>query len=1263
MKGNIIRAFIATGALASLCAASGCVADRPSRNGVFNENQYVRKDFLVRPGNGGTDPGWFLKTTVVSASTPNPLGPSQAQLWPGVEAQSYVNFSVTSDRLNMNNMIMLSADQTPTGSINAQGTRNQETIDSWPVTNVDLKYRVNLDGEKTNFYEENQELDWQLRQWVKLSFDKNDQSDLATYGALTNEFLSKCTDVSNVAATLHPGSFYVDEPNNYFQFAVDVTVPIVFNSLPSTSVSSDGTTVTNTTSYDTYCSSQFGYDGWLFQHLGRTNVSLTVMYSFMRASEDPATTYDGGPLAQKTYMPLVVPEHDNIQHKYGMLFERLPARDNNSGLLGSRQLAMRHDPKAPTITYYFAPGWPNQYKWIFGLPDKAGCTDACTFSGKIANGGIVEQTNALLAKAGATAKVVVKDYDADLADGQPPRAVGDVRYSFLRWMSDLDMGQGWLGVEQFYADPRSGQALSASINMADFGWQDYVLARMDYYEQSIGAFNFGANGSCVLGAAGEKICVPATCTVGQTMPLVPQEIQANHNGSSTLFQKMQQYLGRPVSTWGNLGPTDFIVQHDQNFYDAFNAVIPYQVFADPGANAYVIPEGGSANYGSTALQMAAGAQEAQFQDLMSKIDKGWAPFDPEQDLATGGQQSTAYLAQLQQLTLAHRDYQYISRFAHPNQLRDDLSMISLPGIFSKDARHCTSANHWETRDEYVKNLISGYYALIWWHEFGHSMGLDHNFMGSVDRANFPHYTDAAGDHIGLYSSSVMEYNDSFDRVFWAGSSANGGVKGQPGWAPYDQAAIAFIYSNNATTMNSLDAGKPTGEVGASVSGQSGMSLTSGKPVDKTTARWNDPLGYCPGTGTAPVANPATGGTCMPNQEIQFLWCSDSNTKYSPFCRTFDVGTTPSEIIANEIDAYEWEYLWRNFPQYHQYFSFAGYGNGPAQFFTEGRRFLSSWAYDWSQGELSDNFRRLNVNPPAGIPEATYYDDLSTQFNLDISTANQLYAATSQGIIQQSSGQRPFITKTDPFFGDTIQQGIAIDKNLSLQAFTALWQVDNYDQNQAAGAYLAPFSFGDPSYGAVAEAACLSMIGGQYNMFLYAIPLGVQQFAQATHSAYFQEYATGSRPEMKDWIGGYTFTRYPDFLDFFRRLAVQYNTVDATGKPLCGIDPSTGLPNDTVASCTYDPTIPAIPEDPEAGYHSDPFQQFIGPDYRRWIWVYLQDMNTWIVADRDRNVATYIMMYNYTTDIIYGQDDGNTGPAYAVELPLKYFLDYYKQAGN
>ena len=1248
MKGNLIRAFIVTGALASLCAGSGCVADRPSRNGVFNENQYVRKDFLIRPGSGGVDPGWFMKTTITATSVPNPFAGSQATLATGIEGSGYVNFVVTADKLLMNNMIEPTVDQTLTGSISAQGTRNQETVDSWPSTNVDLKYRVNLDGEKTNFYEENQELDWQQRQWVKVNFDKNDQSDFVIFGDTVNEFLGKCASSGDIAATLHTDSFYVDEPNDYWQFAVDITVPIAYNSLPSQTVSSDGT---SSSSQDTYCQTQFGAQGAMFARLGRQNVTFTVMYSFARAPADPSTTYDGQIFddpskAQSTYMPLVMPEKDNIQRKYGIFYDRIPALDVNTGLWASRQLAVRHDPQAKTTTYYFAPGYPQEYKNIFGNPDQAGCTDACTYSG--GGGGVIDQTNALFKAAGAKTKLVVKDFDADLQPGQPPRAVGDVRYSFLRWLSDLDIGQPWLAVTQFNVDPRSGQLISTSINMDDSNWRDRLVAQIDYYEQTIGAFNFAAPGSNG---------VPPTCNDGDTIPLLPATVQANHNGHSTLFQKMQQYLGKPVATWGNLGPTDFIVQHDANFFDAFFKLLPYQIFGDPAANPYIVPEGGSANYGSASTQMAAGEAEAQFQQMMGQIDHGIPPFDVGADSQPGGgQQASAFLSKLQQLTLAHRDYVYLKDFINPLRAEDDTSILSFPGIFQKDARHCVKQPGggfaWETRDQYVQSLIRSFYALTWWHEFGHSLGMTHNFMGSVDRNNFPHYKDSQGhDHIGAYESSLMDYNVNADRVFWAGTgnTALGGVPNGPGWAPYDQAAIAFIYANSATSMNSLDSGKATGVTGNSVSGQSGVAFDgSGTVVNAMNSRWVDPLGYCQGG--------MNGGTqpCNNGDEVEYLYCTNVNTKYTPFCQQFDFGTTPSEIIAAQIDSYEWQYLWRNFPEYHQYYSFDSYANGPSAFFTSGRRFLSTWGYDWSTTELSDNFRKLGVKPPAGIPQLTYFNDLANAFNQDVSVANQLYAATSQGIIQQSSGQRPFVTEFDPYFGDTIQQGIAIDKILSLQAFTALWQVDNYDQNQAAGAYISPFSFGDAQYESVAEAACLSMVGGAYNMFQYAIPLGVQQFAQATHSTYYQTGGTGGRPEIKDWVGGYTFSRLEDFQNFFRQLAVIHNTVDATGQLLC--------PSDTVAGCGYDPTIAGTPDDPLQAFHSDPFNQFIGPDYRRWIWVYLQDMNQWIAADRDRNVATYIMMYGYTSDVIYGQDDG-FGGAYSAELPLKYFLNYYKTNGN
>ena len=58
---------------------AACVQSRDPRNGVFNENVYLRKDFLIRSGadTTSTDPGWFLKATIIATSA-SPARPARA---------------------------------------------------------------------------------------------------------------------------------------------------------------------------------------------------------------------------------------------------------------------------------------------------------------------------------------------------------------------------------------------------------------------------------------------------------------------------------------------------------------------------------------------------------------------------------------------------------------------------------------------------------------------------------------------------------------------------------------------------------------------------------------------------------------------------------------------------------------------------------------------------------------------------------------------------------------------------------------------------------------------------------------------------------------------------------------------------------------------------------------------------------------------------------------------------------------------------------
>ena len=94
-------------------------------------------------------------------------------------------------------------------------------------------------------------------------------------------------------------------------------------------------------------------------------------------------------------------------------------------MLASRALMMRWDPMKDH-TYYFAPGFPEDYKTFYTGKD-----------------GIGDQTNALLAGAGSKNKILFKNYEEIPVrqDGKPAE-FGDIRYTFIRWLSDRDVGVG-----------------------------------------------------------------------------------------------------------------------------------------------------------------------------------------------------------------------------------------------------------------------------------------------------------------------------------------------------------------------------------------------------------------------------------------------------------------------------------------------------------------------------------------------------------------------------------------------------------------------------------------------------------------------------------------------------------------------------------------------------------------------------------------------------------------------------------------------------
>ena len=1195
MRTISLGAGIAGALLVLGVTSTGCVADRPSRNGVFDENQYVRKDFLIQgpDANGtvaGADPGWMMRATVTEVATPNLLGAS-IDVWAGLESNvSLIRWRVTQDKLQMLDQIQLSAPVNPQpttatdpgapGASNTTGTT--EAIDNaWPITNVDLKYQINLDGEKTNFYQENQELDWQVRQWVKVNFDKNDFSDLAPLGIETNDLINKCGNTTDASATLVANSFIIegsgdsDLSNDYMEFTVQVAIPMTLS--------------------DSTCITAYGPMWQSAQEVNRSTAVVNLKYSFKRA------TVMGS--KEQTYQAWTLAEKDPIHTKYGPFLYTAFDRDEDTGLLAANQYVGRFDPTKP-IVWYFDQNFPEYYKGVF--------------TGQNGNPGIQQGTNSVLTTAGAKAQVLFLNYNdsAALGDGKgPARQYGDIRYNFLRWVSDQDMQDAFAGVTMPGFDPRTGEIINEGIEFNDFAIKDYYVQRIDAFLVSVGAS----------GGLGTSGWLAGPCSAGTTQQLVTDTVVDLHNAQSTLFTKMQQYLGLHGPNPGDdhLGPQDFVATQDSDFFNAYFALSPFELFADPDMNLFVTREGGEGVYGPAAY-WALLQQESTFQSLAATINNGSNPY-VSADGAAGVANAVAFANQMRDATEGHQQLQLMPGVVYHDQHMDPPGAFSIETVMEQDSQQCVNGQ-WESQDDWTQHIIDTYWQQVFWHEFGHSMGLEHNFMGSLDQPNFTTQRDASGNPItdangntlyNMYTSSVMEYNASPARLAWT-----------QGWGNYDKGAIAWIYANNGAQPDD-----PAKDAMATANFSNSGEVAGSAPGQEYP--YADPFGFC-----------LTGDPdCTAGNERRYLRCDETHLKYSPLCRQGDLGTTPSQIIANDIEDYEWQYQWRNFRDYRKVWNNSSYANQVTAFLVDQRRFMAQWIYDWNPGDLENTLYRIGVRPPASAPSAVdYYAQLTQKFLVEMSKANQMVAAFDEAIIQQSAGERPYATIYDKFYGDVTQQGIILDKYFAMQGFVGLWQTNNYDQNQAGG-YISTwgdFDY-DDSFQSVAETAISSMIGSQYAVYPYFIPTAVALFAQDTHNPAFLSEgnsgidSAGERVEAKDWIGGWVFTREQDLIDFFKTIAV--NAGGPSSAPCLSFE-----------ACTYDVTQDSS-QDPQTG-------QFIGPDGLTYVYAYIASRNNWVVARQDRNIATFKVIEAFNEDIFAIKDDGTMG-AYGYEYQIKYTIDAYE----
>jgi hypothetical protein len=150
----------------------------------------------------------------------------------------------------------------------------------------------------------------------------------------------------------------------------------------------------------------------------------------------------------------------------------------------------------------------------------------------------------------------------------------------------------------------------------------------------------------------------------------------------------------------------------------------------------------------------------------------------------------------------------------------------------------------------------------------------------------------------------------------------------------------------------------------------------------------------------------------------------------------------------------------------------------------------------------------------------------------------------------------------------------------------------------------------------------AMLGGSYDVYPWFLPTAVLLFAQDTHNINFGDQGK------KEWIGFRGFDRAQDLIDYF------------------GFDPRTEChnPDDTIESPCSRAAL---------GTDDDGHQIFHDAEGQEWVYLYLDDRNTHLVASADLSPISYKMLWDHNESINIDHLD------YVTTYTIKYFYDYYK----
>ncbi|WP_261817688.1 zinc-dependent metalloprotease [Vibrio gallicus] len=564
----------------------------------------------------------------------------------------------------------------------------------------------------------------------------------------------------------------------------------------------------------------------------------------------------------------VVPYQHADDLTYGMFHSNRSFRDENyvDGQDGySRSYLNRFNPNKDQITYYLSNNFWNK-------------------------------DNAIFLAAAKEAEAVINVQNEMYKTGLPhinfkqakEKRYGDLRYSYLR-LYDQPLDNGLLGVANYSNDPLTGEIISGGFNQfsanflgnAAFTYNSFVrqynLGRLnpEAIKDAVGVdypnkdmqqtklegitdyAHLSQDGALLTRTAARQAPQDIEHATEQAGKYVSQEQRAKEadqkaeralqsGGYPMLQETMQQMTERKAVSFAHLQQLSEDVNGDLNYQ-----LTPQEAIAQADKASELYDQRMAFNAEHNIMTADAANLGANY-DVLPKGVKGypinWKNPELWVNNAVGGK-----LKKLKQL---------------PKALRHDMIM---------------------------KTAAAGFVGTII-HEFGHSIGLRHNFKGSLDYTNFFTADDIAKQTAALAklgyknvslstaSTSQMEYNQDMFGM---------------GFGPYDLATLRFGYSRQvqANTATYANWNNP----------EDWYSLE--KYDQQRRDEWAQGIEHgATDAGSLAMLRDDIGGN---EKLISYKYCTDGNRTLNSDCNMFDMGYNKEQIAQYYIEQYLDRYKMRN----------------------------------------------------------------------------------------------------------------------------------------------------------------------------------------------------------------------------------------------------------------------------------------------------------------------------------------------------------------